>query len=266
MKFIIATLLVCTCFALSLEARTFPENNVDKRFLGSIGSWINNNIIDNINNHVINPVVDGVNTAIGATIDGLTTAGNVIADPFISFGNQFMNIIGQVDNFFSNTLVSAVNDAYDTIKDNTLMVVNIAQAIFNPGSNNQGGEQQDPCATTCFTRIVLNNQQVDYFFDKPNGCISKAINDPNASKYFNKCCDQHNECLNAQCCTDNCQELKNECDLKYNSCVRSACKPYYDDEIEFQTCQIRGAYIVSSARNKTCRAEYNNINKKICFC
>jgi hypothetical protein len=89
--------------------------------------------------------------------------------------------------------------------------------------------------------------------------------DDEARRLFDTCCDEHNQCLNSRCCTSDCQDLKNECDQKYNSCTRNKCKPYYDEEIEFQKCQIRGAYLVSAARNRTCNPQLTQ-NRKLCYC
>jgi hypothetical protein len=160
MKYLLIAILLGACL-FSIHARTLPESEqaINKRFLSSIGSWFNNNIIDPINNHVINPAINGINTAINVSIDGINTGVNVISDPFISFGNQFMNVIGQVDNFFTNTLVNAVNSAYDSVKDKTLDIVNMAQNVIFPSGNNAPASIQDPCDTTC---IFLNSSLLKF--------------------------------------------------------------------------------------------------------
>ena len=135
--------------------------------------------------------------------------------------------------------------------------------IMKPGP--QGQSPQDPCEATCLVRVMFNNEPKDYYFDRPNGCISKGVNDNDVNTYFNDCCDKHNYCLNAKCCTTNCQELKNKCDQEYYTCTRAACMPLYMDEVKFYPCQAKAAYMVSGARNRTCNPMASN-NRKICFC
>jgi hypothetical protein len=167
--------------------------------------------------------------------------------------------------FFGSTLVNAVENAIDKIKDETMNIIQIGSAIVNPGQNNQPGEAQDPCATTCFIRVIMKGEPKDFFYDQPNGCIAKGVNDNDVNSFFGTCCDNHNRCLNAQCCTNNCQELKNACDEEYFKCTRSACKPLYDDEIKFYTCQAKASYMVSGARNNTCKPG-ETTNRKLCRC
>lgn len=251
------SLLFCVFLGLILasrfEAKSFQnEQNTDKRFLGSIGSWINNNIINPITDNVINPITGGVTSVI-----------NTIVDPLVSFGNQLQNVVNSVDNFFSQTLVGAVNTAIDTIKDQTLNVVNMAANVIFPSGNGQS-TVPDPCQTTCFQRVNYQDQNTDYYFDRDNGCISKGYIDSNL-KIFDSCCDAHNRCLNSRCCTTECQNLKNECDTEYNNCLKKSCVQFIVDDTKFYTCLARGSFIASAAVNKTCNPQLTQ-NRKICYC
>lgn len=273
MKYILLAILLGACLFSVCQAD--ETNFQQKRFLGSVWNWINDNVIQNINNHVINPVVDGINVGIetvvggvnnvvNVVVDGVNTAVNVIADPFVQFGNEFLSVIGAVNNFFAVTLTDAVSNAVNSVAEHTLMVINIASLIFNPGQNNQG-QEQDPCATTCFTRVLVDNVPTDLYFDQPNGCLAKGIRDPEVETYFADCCNQHSACLNSKCCTDNCQELKNQCDEQYLDCYRDACYPYYKDKVKFYTCSAYGSTLVSMSRNRTCSTT-TKVNRKVCFC
>ena len=248
MKYLL--LLVLCCAIVSCQARATNDQFVNKRFIGSIGGWINNNIINPINNNIINPITGGITSVI-----------NTIADPLQSFGNTLQNLFGQVDTFFSQTLGNAVNNAINSIKDTAGQVINIVQALFNGGTYTG---QQDPCAMTCFQRINYNGEVKEYYFDQPNGCISKGYIDPSV-KMFDSCCDKHNQCLNSKCCTTDCQALKNDCDTEYDSCLKSTCIPFISDNTQFYTCLARGALIASVAVNQSCTASIT-VNRKLCFC
>ncbi|RNA24631.1 DNA polymerase [Brachionus plicatilis] len=247
MKFFILSIILGFTLISVLDTKTVKhdhESHKEKRFLGSVTSWINNNIID--------PVTSGVNNVV-----------NAISDPLASFGNQLQGIAGSMDNFFSNTLVDAVNTAFDKIKDQSISIYHMAVDFFFPTGEN-GSVLGDPCNTVCFQRINYQNKLVDYFFDRPNGCISKGFIDPSVN-VFNSCCDQHNYCLNEKCCTNNCQTLKNDCDTKYNNCLKQKCTEFIFDDVQFYTCLARASYIASSAVNRTCSTTINQ-NRKICYC
>jgi len=250
---LLSVLLVGCVFALT-QARTFPSYdspNEGKRFLGSIGSWINNN--------VINPISGGITTVIDTISGGVNTVINTISDPFAGFLGSLQNVAGQV----SNTLTDAVNSAINTIKDQSLTLINMASAIIFPNGAAQA-PTQDPCATTCFQRINYNDQVTDYYFDRPNGCISKGFIDKSVA-VFDECCDKHNTCLNSKCCTTDCQNLKNQCDTEYDTCLKSKCVPYIADNVQFYSCLGRGAFMASIAVNRTCSTTLT-VNRKICYC
>ena len=64
MKYFIVVILLSSCLFSTIQARSPVFKNegtqqTEKRFLGSAWNWINDNVINNINNHVINPVIDG---------------------------------------------------------------------------------------------------------------------------------------------------------------------------------------------------------------
>jgi hypothetical protein len=160
-------------------------------------------------------------------------------------------------------LTDAVNSAINTIKDQSLTLINMAAAVIFPNGGAQG-PTQDPCATTCFQRINYNDQVTDYYFDRPNGCISKGFIDKTVA-VFDECCDKHNACLNSKCCTTDCQNLKNQCDTEYDTCLKSKCIPYLSDNVQFYTCLGRGAFMASIAVNRTCSTTLT-VNRKICYC
>ncbi|CAF0858214.1 unnamed protein product [Brachionus calyciflorus] len=249
MKLLIPILLGFLLFS-TFESKTVHSEHehehphIHKRFLGSVTSWINNNIV--------NPITSGFNTVV-----------NTISDPLASFGNQLSSIVGTVDNFFSNTLVNAVNDAFTTIKDQSLDLYNMA-ASFIFSTNPVNDAPADPCQTTCFQRINYQNQLTDYYFDRPNGCISKGFLDPSV-EVFNSCCDQHNSCLNSRCCTNDCQSFKNDCDTQYNNCLKQSCVQFIVDDVKFYTCLARASYVASSAVNRTCSTTITQ-NRKLCYC
>ena len=62
MKYSIVVLALFSICLLSVQAGTI---NQDKRFLGSVTSWINNNIVNPINDHVINPISSGITQVTG---------------------------------------------------------------------------------------------------------------------------------------------------------------------------------------------------------
>jgi hypothetical protein len=256
MKYLIATILIAVLI-VSGQARSTEkgEQEINKRFLGSIGSWINNNIIDPINQNVINPITTGINNIIEPISSGINDALNTIANPLQNFYNQ-------IDNFFSNTLNSAINSALDAIKDTAGQVVNVVNTIFNGNQGTYTG--QDPCTMTCFQRVNYNGQQLDYYYDRPNGCVSKGYVDSSVAM-FNSCCDKHNECLNSKCCTTGCQSLKNDCDTEYDTCLKNTCVQFISDNAKFYTCLARGALIASVAVNQTCTPSLS-VNRKLCFC
>ena len=270
MKLVIFSILIAFCL-ITAECRSssFPtedEHSTNKRFLGSIGSWINNNIINPIGsgiNTVIDVVGGGINTVIDAVGGGINNVINTISDPLAQFGNMLQGVLNSVDDFFSNTLTNAVNDAINTIRDETINIVNMVSNVIFPSGGNQP-PAQDACQTTCFQRVNYNGQLTDYYFDRPNGCISKGIIDPHVS-VFNSCCDKHNQCLNSKCCTTDCQNLKNQCDTEYDTCIKSSCVQYISDNTQFYTCLARGAYVASLAVNRTCSATIT-ANRKICYC
>lgn len=160
-------------------------------------------------------------------------------------------------------MVNSVNDALNTIKDQTLNVVNMAANVIFP-SGGQQGPVEDPCQTTCFQRVNYQGQNNDYYFDRANGCISKGFIDPSVS-IFNSCCDEHNRCLNSRCCTNDCQAFKNECDLQYNSCLKKNCVQFIADDTLFYTCLARASFVASTAVNKTCSTTLSQ-NRKLCYC
>jgi hypothetical protein len=285
MKHFLFITLIFFVLVLAFEARSFSQDgseNSNRRFLGSVTSWFNDNVINPIsggintginaiNNHVINPIGSGITTGINTlnnfftdTIpSGLNTALNTISDPFISFGNMLQGVVGTVGDFFSNTLVNAVNDALNTVKDQALNVVDLVSGILFP-NNNQPGHENDACQATCISRINLNNQVTEYSFDKANGCISKGFIDPSV-KIFDDCCDAHNKCLNSKCCTDDCQKYKNECDSDFEMCTKQVCLPFYLDNLQFYPCLAKGSYLASSAVNRTCNPNTTK-NRKLCYC
>ena len=239
------------------EARSpFQEQDSvhNKRFLGSIGSWINNNIInpvvDGINTG-IDVISGGINTGIDAITGGINSVINTIADPFNSFINTMSGL--------PNTVVNAVNDAVDFLKEQAM---NVVMLVVQPGQPGQPA-QQDLCQTTCFQRINYQGQTTDYYFDRPNGCISKGF--VGLDSTFNSCCDKHNQCLNSKCCTDDCQKLKNECDMEYDVCMKQLCVQFIADNNKFYSCLATGSYIASTAVNKTCSATTTS-SRKLCYC
>jgi len=151
----IALALVFAVLLVLGEASPYHQNDhhhEEKRFLGSIGNWINNNII--------NPVVDGINTGIDVIsgginqgIDWITGAVNTIADPFNSFINTLSGL--------PNTITNAVNDAVNFIKDQAMNVVVLVMQPNQPGQP----AQQDLCKTTCSQKINFQGQLSEYFFD-----------------------------------------------------------------------------------------------------
>ncbi len=68
MKFFLALTLAILTFTASSNAKSI--NIEDQRFFNQIGSWINQNVVKPINDHVINPVIGAVNTV--ADIANLT--------------------------------------------------------------------------------------------------------------------------------------------------------------------------------------------------
>ncbi len=60
MKYFIVAILLSACLLSIGQARTIEEPiHVEKRFLSEVWDWIQGTIIRPINDHVINPVVDG---------------------------------------------------------------------------------------------------------------------------------------------------------------------------------------------------------------
>jgi hypothetical protein len=80
MKYFIVAILLSTClFSMGQAARIFEEpvnNNTGKRFISQIWDAIQDNIIRPIQQHVIDPIVSGVNVGIDAIVDGTNTAIN----------------------------------------------------------------------------------------------------------------------------------------------------------------------------------------------
>ena len=283
--FLISLLLIISINFLQSNARSYNQDGFEygnRRFLGSVTSWFNDNVINPIsggittginaiNDNVINPIGSGITTGINTlsnlvtdTIpNGLNTAVNTIADPFISFGNMLQSVVGTVGNFFSNTLVNAVSDAVNTIKDQALNVVDLVSGIIFPNAD-QPGHENDACETTCISRINLNDKITEYSFDKPNGCISKGFIDSSVN-IFDECCDAHNRCLNSKCCTNDCQKYKNECDSAFEMCTKQVCLPLYLDNMKFYPCLAKGSYLASSAVNRTCHPNATR-NRKLCYC
>jgi hypothetical protein len=229
---IIALALYVICFSAT-HAR-IVENNSEKRFLGSVTSWINNNVINPINNHVINPISSGINT-----------------------------VTGEIGNFFTNTIPDQFNNVVNQIKDPILNVANIIGGIFFPYQPQQP-QYVDFCDLTCRSRFTIDGKETDFFFDKPNGCISKGFTGPRAD-VFNQCCDEHNQCLNSKCCTNNCQELKQECDTQYEACTKQVCFKFIHDNAKFMECIGDGVTISNAAKSAVCNAEHTR-NRKLCYC
>ena len=255
MKFAITLLLaVLLVFGEARSPYQEQETTQNKRFLGSIGSWINNNIINpvvDVINTGIDVVSGGINTGIDAISGGINSVINSIADPFNSFINTMSGL--------PNTVVNAVNDAVDFLKEQAMYVVMLV--VPNPGQS--GSAQQDLCQARCFQRINYQGQTTDYYFDQPSGCISKGFIGLDST--FNSCCDKHNQCLNAKCCTTECQSLKNECDQEYDVCLKQLCVQFIADSNKFYACLGTGSYIASTAVNRTCSATTTN-SRKLCYC
>jgi uncharacterized membrane-anchored protein YitT (DUF2179 family) len=163
----IAFALVFAVLLVLGEARSpYRQNDhhhEEKRFLGSIGNWINNNIInpvvDGINTGIdvisggINTGIDAITSGINQGIDWITGAVNTIADPFNSFINTLSGL--------PNTITNAVNDAVNFIKDQAMNVVVLVMQPNQPGQP----AQQDLCQTTCSQKINFQGQLSEYFFD-----------------------------------------------------------------------------------------------------
>ena len=150
-----------------IEASPYKQDDhhhEQKRFLGSIGSWINNNIINPVVGGIntgIDVISGGINTGIDAItgginqgIDWITGAVNTIADPFNSFINTLSGL--------PNTVTNAVNDAVSFIKDQAMNVVLIVMQPNQPGQP----IQQDLCQTTCSQKINYQGSVNEYFFDR----------------------------------------------------------------------------------------------------
>lgn len=135
-----------------------------------------------------------------------------------------------------------------------------------PPTTNGQVQVEDRCATTCFQRINNGGNTQDYYFDKPNGCISKGWQD-SATKMFDNCCDLHNQCLNKQCCTTNCQGLKNDCDTSYYHCMKRQCyvSVDYNDNAAMNRCEANAIYMANTSINRTCHATASD-NRKVCYC
>jgi len=162
-------------------------------------------------------------------------------------------------------VVNAVNDSIHFIKTHAINVADVVGSILFPqGGSGVSLQNEDACKATCSIRININGQTQDFYFDQPNGCITKGFLDPTLD-IFNSCCDKHSQCLNAKCCTNDCQALKNECDAEFEKCNKEVCLPLFHDNLQFYPCLARGAYIASSAVNRTCNS--NSIkNRKLCYC
>jgi hypothetical protein len=240
---LIAIVLISAMLVLA-NARTYiqqeSETIAEQRFWGSVTNWVNQNIVKPIEQ----VVTSGVNT--------VTNAFNSIADPVAALFNSA-----------SASLVDTINQAINWVKETSVSVYNMASSIFYPSSGNQV-QVTDPCQSTCFQRINYNGAINDYYFDKPNGCISKGFVDPSLKEY-DSCCDEHNACLNSKCCTNNCQLDKNDCDTKYDTCLKSKCVLYISDNTKFYTCLAKAAAIAQYAVNRTCNAAITT-NRKICYC
>jgi hypothetical protein len=112
--FSLALVLIAVC-AVSIEASPATAPHTDKRFWGSIGDWINDNIVKPVEDHVINPIVD------------------VIVNPVIDA---------------ASTAINAINDA---VNDN---IISPIQAIINGPQQPPVPAPQDLCATTCVRRFT----------------------------------------------------------------------------------------------------------------
>ena len=176
-------ILVVSLFAIG-QAQTLDNEN---RFWGSIGGWINNNIVKPIESTVINPIVSGTNQVIDTIVSGTNTVASTLTGVF-----------GDVTNL-SNQVLDGINVAVNTVGQSLNVAVDMATSIFSPQGQPPvaGGASADLCGTTCFQRIKIDNNVKDFYFNQPNGCISKGYA-THHTEIFNSCCDMHNTCLNAQ--------------------------------------------------------------------
>lgn len=270
MKFsftILSLIVLLGCWAVIFSSAT-PitsdeiTSSSQKRFLGSVGGWISGavgSVVDAVNDNVIQPIsgvvgtgVSGINNIVGVVSQGVTT----IKDPIVGF----VNSISHASSSLSSTVISTIN----TIMKPTQLVANLVLSQIVPTASNQQGDV-DLCKEECFSRVNVNNQLNDYYFNQgDNGCISKGYLDAEYTE-FDSCCDAHNLCLNARCCTNDCQVLKNECDKAFETCTREKCVPHISDTDRFWTCMGRGARISSSAVNSTCDPTETR-SRRLCYC
>ena len=183
MRLTFICILVVSLFVIA-QAQTLDN---ETRFWGSIGGWINNNIVKPIESTVINPIVDGTNQVINTIVSGTNTVASTLTGVF-----------GDVVNL-PNQVLDGINVAVNTVSQSFNQVVDMAASIFTPVSEPSvpGGASADLCGATCFQRIKVDNNVKDYYFNQANGCISKGYA-THHTVIFNSCCDMHNTCLNAQ--------------------------------------------------------------------
>jgi hypothetical protein len=251
MKIFLFALISFALISTQIEAKSFTQNENDKRFLGG---WINNvintvtdavtSVYTTVVDNVINPVVDGVNTAIN-TIGGINV--NNLLDSFVdTVWKPVQNTV--VDGY--NQVVGGVNTAVDAVG-------NIVSSLG--GSSESGQPEPDFCNLRC---KAVDKAGSEYYYDQSNGCVSKGFS---ALPYnFNSCCDNHNMCLNSKCCTSECQTLKNDCDLNYKRCLRSICSRI-DDFDDMDKCTNLANVVSNYANSSGCNPNESR-NRKLCIC
>jgi hypothetical protein len=175
----------------------------------------------------------------------------------------FYWIKGEINNFFTNTLPDGFINAVNTVVDPVLNVANLVGGLFISPPTSQD-QNVNICDLTCKSRYNVNGQDIDYFFDRPNGCISKGFSGPRAD-VFNSCCDRHNECLNARCCTTECADLKQECDSAYEACTKQSCFQFVADNAKFLECIGDSITVSNAAKSATCNAN-SATSRKLCYC
>ena len=159
--------------------------------------------------------------------------------------------LGSVGNWINNNIVNPINNhVINPISEN---VINPISNLINGSGNGLGGNQ-DFCTLQCSSKVNISNNDVEFFFDRPNGCKSKGFLQ-NEFKSFDNCCDEHNVCLNSHCCTTDCENIKNECDKQYYTCLRSICFQLINNADQLSVCEARSNVLLKTAKDK-----------KLCYC
>ena len=180
-------ILVVSLFAIG-QAQTLDKEN---RIFG----WINDNIVKPIEQTIVKPIEQTIIKPLEA---GINHALQEIMTGTNQLGSSIQNLLGDVTNL-SNQVLDGINVAVNTVGQSLNVAVDMAASIFSPQGQPPvaGGASADLCGTTCFQRIKIDNNVKDFYFNQPNGCISKGYA-THHTEIFNSCCDMHNTCLNAQ--------------------------------------------------------------------